>query len=692
MEKKEEYIEEIKDIGLELCEVCKIEIIEKDKEIKNNDKFYHRKCLKCIICNDGKVLDEENIRFIQDKIYCKTHALKIKYKGHYLQDNLISLIGIPYYKQLKCQIVKNSMTDLVPKFSLYFPISPQQAKLFIKQGGLKELKNELQNIADKDVDLFIDNYEIGSFFVTFGIILKKMGSKVKNFFTGKDKEKSKLIEKTIELVESKNFACLQNITPNAVSFVNQKSFENIEENKIKIKEFLDKKINKKEDDEISVVSNSTIGSINNKIISEQDEEILMNEVENILIQQEDNLIEEMEIIEKTSKTNNKFEEEYQSALKDSIFEFHKTGLIIVNKDKEYEKYEEGKKSCPNCETKFLYHGTKIEYSSEILPNNFKVGSDCWYGLGIYFSDQLDYARYYWNGWNTKNSNINKIPKIDESFSLIASEVYYDRTKRKQIYNFDYHIKLDHMPNNIEIFDKYKDKIIQKNGIHYVEVSGENTYLIPQNEKPDNKLFIGREYVITYNEQIHPIYGITLQRSEYCIIWHDPNFAGGIFQDELMERKKYAQQMTNFNLYYETNEKDALKLIWRKKYNKIILLSNCGANYAGRNFVDKARKILQFNVMVLFFGCNINHLNWIKDYPNSLFTDVDEFYREYIRNYNEEGLLKLKKNIENYINLMWSQFENYKFKDFQDHLKFPLYEKYKNGGAYSELDCSEFYED
>lgn len=188
MEKKEEYIEEIKDIGLELCEVCKIEIIEKDKEIKNNDKFYHRKCLKCIICNDGKVLDEENIRFIQDKIYCKTHALKIKYKGHYLQDNLISLIGIPYYKQLKCQIVKNSMTDLVPKFSLYFPISPQQAKLFIKQGGLKELKNELKSIVDKDVDLFIDNYEIGSFFVTFGIILKKMGSKVKNFFTGKIKK------------------------------------------------------------------------------------------------------------------------------------------------------------------------------------------------------------------------------------------------------------------------------------------------------------------------------------------------------------------------------------------------------------------------------------------------------------------------------------------------------------------------
>ena len=42
-------------------------------------------------------------------------------------------------------------------------------------------------------------------------------------------------------------------------------------------------------------------------------------------------------------------------------------------------------------------------------------------------------------------------------------------------------------------------------------------------------FIGREYVITYNEQIHPKYGITLQRSEYCIIWHDPNFAGEYFK-------------------------------------------------------------------------------------------------------------------------------------------------------------------
>lgn len=36
-------------------------------------------------------------------------------------------------------------------------------------------------------------------------------------------------------------------------------------------------------------------------------------------------------------------------------------------------------------TKFVYHGTKIEYSSSILSDNFLVGKDCWYGLGIYFT-------------------------------------------------------------------------------------------------------------------------------------------------------------------------------------------------------------------------------------------------------------------------------------------------------------------
>lgn len=35
---------------------------------------------------------------------------------------------------------------------------------------------------------------------------------------------------------------------------------------------------------------------------------------------------------KTSVLNKKFEEELENALKDSIFEFRRTGLCIINKD------------------------------------------------------------------------------------------------------------------------------------------------------------------------------------------------------------------------------------------------------------------------------------------------------------------------------------------------------------------------
>ena len=467
--------------------------------------------------------------------------------------------------------------------------------------------------------------------------------------------------------------------------------------KKKIKEFLSDKdsenrsnksnstnSNTKKDSEIlSVLSDATIESVHHLPVTEEDEELILNDLEIILENNEKEIYEEMKIVQRTSKTNADFEKEFELALKNSIFEFRKTGLIIVNKDSQFKIFQSNKSACPNLRTKFLYHGTKIEYSSEILPSNFKVGRDCWYGLGIYFTDQIDYARYYWNGWTTENSCINKIPKEDELFSLVVSEVYYDNSKFKEITDLSKYIKLDHFPDEDEIFKKYKDKIVQKNGIHYVEVDGESTNVY---DYSNNKILKCTEYVVTYQEQIHPLYGLTLQRVEYCIIWQDPNFAGGKYQHELLERKKYANQMTNFNIYYEVTSEDALKLIWRKKYNKIILISNCGDNFYGRNFVDKARKILGFNVMVLFFGNWIGHLDWIKDYPNSLFTNNDLFYRDYIRNFNEQGLLKLKNDIEKYIHLAYAQYSNFKFKDFVNHLDYPLYKK---GGQYSDLDCSEY---
>lgn len=216
------------------------------------------------------------------------------------------------------------------------------------------------------------------------------------------------------------------MTPNSVTFVNKKSCENIEESRKIIKDFLEKKVNdtnsENNNDNRSVISNSTMDSTHNLNLTNQEEEILFNEMEIILQNNEESLLEEMETIERTSKVNDDFKKELESALKDSIFEFNTTGIIIVDKGRQFDEYQTSKSNCSNCQTKFLFHGTKIDSSSLILPSNFRVGKDCWYGLGIYFTDQIDYARYYWNGWDTINSCINKIPKIDESFSLIASEV------------------------------------------------------------------------------------------------------------------------------------------------------------------------------------------------------------------------------------------------------------------------------
>ena len=66
--------------------------------------------------------------------------------------------------------------------------------------------------------------------------------------------------------------------------------------------------------------------------------------------------------------------------------------------------------------------------------------------------------------------------------------------------------------------------------------------------------------------------------EYCVIWRDVNFSSKavynnecdeIFKEFLKERMKYIRQMANFNIYAFDNSDEALELVKRKRYNKII---------------------------------------------------------------------------------------------------------------------------
>jgi hypothetical protein len=101
----------------------------------------------------------------------------------------------------------------------------------------------------------------------------------------------------------------------------------------------------------------------------------------------------------------------------------------------------------------------------------------------------------------------------------------------------------------------------------------------------------------------------LKRVEYCVIWRDNNFSpkpvfnnkyDTIFKSFLKERLKYINQNAKYNIYPCETSEEALGLVNRKKYNKIILISNVGTDFRGKKFIEKARKIIGNNVIVLFF--------------------------------------------------------------------------------------------
>ena len=100
--------------------------------------------------------------------------------------------------------------------------------------------------------------------------------------------------------------------------------------------------------------------------------------------------------------------------------------------------------------------------------------------------------------------------------------------------------------------------------------------------PDKSKFLATEYVIYDLDQICPFMSAKFKRVEYCVIWRDNNFSPNpvfnnefddIFKKFLKERLKFINQNAKYNIYPCETSEEALKLVNRKKYNKIILISN-----------------------------------------------------------------------------------------------------------------------
>ena len=385
-------------------------------------------------------------------------------------------------------------------------------------------------------------------------------------------------------------------------------------------------------------------------------------------------------LSKYEEFNLLFEKDFTDAIEKTYFDYSLIGVSIYQQERR-KKYIESFKECDSPSVKYLFHGTQIDPISNIITNGFLYTRKPFYGMGIYFSDMLDYVSFYCGGndYKTRRKNFGKTLPVGETFSCVGTEVYYSNDKIKNIYDWSYHVKeLDHFPTYDEIKNNYKDKMVEKDGLHFVRIEPEKGQVIQSEgkiiEEKGKGKFVGTEYVITEMDQMLPLYGLTLKRNEYFVIWRDPNFIGdNEFSLYLKNAQMYLYKNENINVYIESCTEKALEIIKRKRFNKIILISSIGLDLSGKTFVETARKILGFDVMVLFFSSNKKHLSWIQNFPNALYTTNTKFYQQYVKNYNKEGLLNLKKEVEKQYNINLTFTKNF--------LEFP---KFVNCEKYSDL--------
>ena len=389
------------------------------------------------------------------------------------------------------------------------------------------------------------------------------------------------------------------------------------------------------------------------------------------------------VLSKYEPFNKLFEVELFKAIERSYFDYSLIGLSLYQQTNR-KKFIETMEKCPNLVVRYLFHGTQLDPISKIITNGFLYTRKAFYGMGIYFSDMLDYVSFYSGGKNydSRRDNFGSILEVNDTFSCVSAEVYYNKSKKREIYDYSLFVdELDHFPTYQELKRDYPNQMVENQGIHFARVEPNQGQIRKKEEIEDDikeGRFIGTEYVITEMDQILPLYGLKFKRNEYFVIWRDNHFKGdNDYSDYLKERKLFIYEIAKMNAYFESSLEKALEIIKRKKSNKIILISNIGLDKAGKKFVEVARKILGFNVMVLFFSANPDHFSWLQEFPNALYTSNEDFYQKYILNYNEKGLLDLKKEVEECYDI------NLKFED--NFLKFP---KFVNFAEYNDIKFNE----
>jgi len=415
-----------------------------------------------------------------------------------------------------------------------------------------------------------------------------------------------------------------------------------------------------------------------KKIKYKDVKDLINLIED---DQRKKILDYWSILSKYKDLNKLFEKNFSKMIENSYIDYILVS-VYFNPHRRRKEFVENLNVCKNCEARYLLHGTRIDPISYILTTEFKYAKEAYYGMGVYFTDMIDYMSFYCRCINYGS----KIIPVGNTISCIASEIFYDKDKKHKIYKPE-NVILDHFPTYEEIIRHYKDKMIEKNGINFIEEETITGIALESEEALDiarkNGKFIGNEYVITEMEQILPLYGLTLKRNEYLVVWRDSSYGKKIEGNNFLdEGKMFIYKESKMNSFFVGSIEKGLEIIQRKRYNKIILISNIGLDLSGKKFIDVARKILGFDVMVLFISNNEDNLGWLQNFPNALYSNENKFFEKYVSNYNREGLIQLKKEVENKYKIQL-RFTN-------DFLSFP---KFADNKRYNDLffnDINEYF--
>jgi len=587
-----------------------------------------------------KIMNEINIPFEKQYLLFNGKCLANVYKtlsDYKVKDNSTILLRVPANYVFDAGGSKSNEIPIYnPKLSL-LPniICCVDYDCIIDEELYDNLKEELSEIIDKE-NFSIIELRKGSNILKIALIGDLA---VKGIKASECNETSKEIKNVLKKIESKKFICLGNNFPSDTKYKIPNYSD--KKNRIKLVNFL-KEISKTNEDILETSSAMT---------SEEFEKILektMSNISDVVVAQEIN--QRKYILNKLEEFNKKIESILKQSKKDSIFEFGVVGLSLINRD--MSNYKNCKSNCKNLVETFLFHGTSTDSSSLITTSNFKKAETDFFGPGIYMTDMLDYAGFY--AFNpdedsSKFENHHRIRKIGETFTIVASQVFYDSLK-------------------FENCQDLTDDPIPQEGIRYVKVNAKGRPLSKDQTKENgyNK-FIGTEYILPNENQILPLYSITLKRNEYYCLWKDYHFTHETeYTDHAIHAVNIAKQLLGINIYEVGEFEDALEIINRKKYNKVIIISNVGIVDKTKQFIEDIRKILKFDVIILFFTASLNHLDWIKDIPNALFTMNDRFFKEYILNFNETGLNNLKVEIE--------KEYGKKLNKFNADLSYPLFKK------------------